>query len=169
MSEDTGRMSSEDKFLGVRTTITAPEGDSEESRQEMLDDIEIDVIDDTPEEDQGRDVAPYDHSGEITKTKESAQERISTLTAKYHSERRAKDKAKRLSDEAITYTQAIQTENQRLLKLVQDSQNALTERSRYGSDAAVAIATENFKNNAFPEITNGEETPTPRRTPKLEL
>ena len=145
MSEETGRMSSEDKFLGVRTTITAPEGDSEESRQEMLDDIEIDVIDDTPEEDQGRDVAPYDHSGEITKTKESAQERISTLTAKYHSERRAKDKAKRLSDEAITYTQAIQTENQRLLKLVQDSQNALTERSRYGADAAVAIATENFK------------------------
>ena len=148
MSEETGPMSSEDKFLGVRTTITPPEGASGESQQEMFNDVEISVIDDTPEEDRGLDVASYDHydhSDEITKTKESAQDRIGSLTRKFHTERRAKDKAKRLSDQAIVYTQGLQTENQRLLRLVQDSQNALTERSKYGAEAAVVIATENFK------------------------
>jgi len=145
MSDETGRMSEEDKFLGIRTTITSPENTSDNSQKELFEEIEVEVVDDTPEKDQGFDVANYDHRGEIKKTKESAQDRISTLTAKFHSERRAKEKAKRLSDEAISYTQGIQTENQRLLRLVQDSQTALTEQSKYGADAALAIANENFK------------------------
>lgn len=145
MSEETGSISSEDRFLGVRTTITAPKETSDDSQGEMFDKIEVNVIDDTPEDDQGRDVASYDHGGEIKKTKESAQDRISRLTAKFHAERRAKEKADRLSNEAITYTQGLHTENQRLLRLVQDSQNALTERSKHGAEAVVAMATENFK------------------------
>ena len=145
MSEETGRMSSEDKFLGVRTTITDPNNDLDDAEQEVVDEIEVNVVDDAPEEDQGRSVASYDHGSEVRETKQSAKERINELTAKFHSERRAKDKAKRLSDEAVNYTQNLQTENQRLLKLVNNSQSALTEQSQYGADAAVAIATENYK------------------------
>ena len=137
--------SNEDKFLGVRTTIVDPGESSDDSQGEMFDEIEVDVVDDTPADDQGRRVATYDHREEIEDTKESAQDRISKLTARFHAERRAKDQAKKLSDEAVNYSQGLHTENQRLLRLVQDSQTALTERSKHGADAAVVIATENFK------------------------
>ena len=53
MSEDNERMSSEDRFLGVRTTITPPEDDSESFSEEVVDDIRVEVVDDRPEEDQG--------------------------------------------------------------------------------------------------------------------
>ena len=46
MSEDTERMSSEDKFLGVRTTITPPESGLEGAETAIADEIEVQVVDD---------------------------------------------------------------------------------------------------------------------------
>ena len=48
MSEEIGRISEEDKFLGVRTTIT-PSSDTSTSAQ--VDEIDVEVVDDRPEDD----------------------------------------------------------------------------------------------------------------------
>ena len=148
MSEETGRMSEEDKFFGVKTTIEAPK--SAETSDDSAD-LQIEVVDDRPVEDQrdSPEAKPDDdgvaNDQEIKEVGQRVQKRIKKLKWEYHEERRAKEAAERMSSEAVNYTTGLQTENQRLLKLVQDSQTALTQQSQSRADAAMVIAEENFK------------------------
>lgn len=152
MSEETGRMSEEDKFLGVKTAIESSPGDGKTSQGEMFDEVEVEVVDDRPQEDR-RDPDPTlkTTEGDLATDKEieaygkRAYNRMKKLKRQFHEERRAKEGAERLSGEAVNYTQNLQTENQRLLRLVQDTQKALNEHSKYGASATVAMAKENFK------------------------
>ena len=144
MSEDRERMSNEDKFLGVRTTITPPEPDSE-GLEAVAEEIEVQVVDDRPEEDQ-RFLSGEGDDQELHKYSKKVQKRIKRLKYDFHSERRAKESAEKLSNEAINYTQNLQVENQRLLKLIRNSQSALEKQSKYGADAALVVAQENFRN-----------------------
>jgi len=148
MSDEIGRMSEEDKFLGVRTTIEPP---SDTSASAQVDEIDVEVVDDRPEDDQrpaGEAASSDDDMAtdeEISNYGGRAQKRIKKLKWEFHEERRAKEASDRLAGEAVNYTQNLQTENQRLLKLVQDSQSALNQHSQYGADAALSIAEANFK------------------------
>ena len=142
MSNEIEQMSSEDRFFGVKNTITGPE-----------DEIEVEVVDDRPLADQVPNEEPDENAAladaETDKEIESyglkAFKRMKKLKWQYHNERRAKEKSERLSAEAINYTQSLQSENQNLLKLVSESQQALTERSKHGADATLAIARDKFK------------------------
>ena len=137
MSEETGRTSEEDKFLGVKTTIEPPTEDTE-----VVDEVE--VVDDRPEEDQK--YAPVDTGGkELRSYGGKVQDRIGKLKKEYHDERRAKEQAERMSNEAVNYSSAMQVENQRLVKLVQDSQTALTSQAKSRASANMALAEDNFK------------------------
>ncbi len=148
MADEIVRMSEEDKFLGVRTTIEPP-ADADTSADG--DDISIEVVDDRPEGDQ-RDPpgTSSDDDGsatdeELAQLGNRAQKRIKKLKWEFHEQRRAKESSDRLANEAVNYTQNLQVENQRLLKLVQDSQDALTEQSKSRAVASLTIAQENFK------------------------
>ena len=143
MSEETGRMSEEDKFLGVKTTIEPPEESSTSTQSDVVD---VEVIDDRPTADQrpattagsgDEDIAT---DAEIESYGKRAYKRMKKLKWQYHEERRAKEQSDRMANEAVNYTQTLQTENQRLLRLVQDSQKALTEHSKYGAQVAVNVA-----------------------------
>jgi len=148
MSDEIGRMSEEDKFLGVRTTIVSP---SDTSASAQIDEIDVEVVDDRPEDDQRPVGEAASSDGDIATDEEiarygsRAQKRIKKLKWEFHEERRAKEASDRLAGEAVNYTQNLQVENQRLLKLVQASQSALTQHSKYGAEAAVAIAEQAFK------------------------
>ena len=148
MSDEIGRMSDEDKFLGVRTTIEPPANVDTDADN---DEVAIEVVDDRPVEDQrASSEAPSDDDGsasdeEVAQLGSRAQKRIKKLKWEYHEERRAKEASDRLANEAVNYTQNLQVENQRLLKLIQDSQNALTEQSKSRAVASLTIAQENFK------------------------
>jgi len=151
MSEETGRMSEEDKFLGVKTTIQPPEDASASAETEAVD---VEVVDDRPEEDRRPAVSASESTSaeddmatdaEIAGYGNRAQKRIKKLKWEFHEERRAKEAQERLANEAVNYTTTLQTENQRLLKLVQDSQAALNQHTKYGAEAALAIAEANFK------------------------
>ena len=137
MSEETGRISEEDKFLGVRTTIEPPEPESSEE-------VSIEVIDDRPEEDQ-QFASPSDDSDELTEYGSKVQKRINKLKKEYHEERREKEGAVKLSNEAVNYTQQLQVENQRLVQLVQSSQTALTQQAKNRADNQLLLAEKNFK------------------------
>tara|TARA_R110002012_G_scaffold101247_1_gene240115 strand:- start:1546 stop:2508 length:963 start_codon:yes stop_codon:yes gene_type:complete len=101
------------------------------SDDEVLDDsvLEVDVIDDTPEEDKGR-VPPEvrsseDHEEELTNVSNNVQKRIKKLKYDFHEERRAKEASSRLKDEAVTYAQRIQKENEKLRELVNRGEQVL--------------------------------------------
>jgi hypothetical protein len=95
---------------------------------------EIEVVDDTPEEDRGRkpmDEAPKDVTDEeLSKYDESVQKRIKHFTKGYHEERRAKESAEREKDEALRLAQAVLAENKKLKGSVNQNQNALLEQAK---------------------------------------
>lgn len=151
MSDETGRASNEDRFLGVKTTIEAP---TPENADGVQDDLDIEVVDDRPEQDRrppanASESTPEEDDvatdAEIAQYGKRAHKRIKKLKWEYHEERRAKERQKRLADEAVTYSKTLQTENQRLLKLVQDSQSALNEHSQWGAANALQMAEAQFK------------------------
>ena len=96
--------------------------------------IEVEIVDDTPEQDRNRFVAPETTENdddiaardeEITRYKDDIQKRIKDLSAKAHSERRAKENAARERDEAIRYAQQIMAENEALKRYSANNENAL--------------------------------------------
>jgi len=141
MSDETGRISEEDKFLGVRTTIDIPN----------TEELSVEVVDDRPDEDQRAPAAETSEDDGVANDQEleqlgnRAQKRIKKLKWEYHEERRAKEASAKLANEAISYTQGLQTENQRLVQLVQDSQTALTSQAKSRASATLVLAEEAFK------------------------
>ena len=95
---------------------------------------EIEVVDDTPEDDRGRTPMaepPRDVTDEeLSKYDESVQKRIKHFTKGYHEERRAKESAEREKDEALRLAQAVLAENKKLKGSVNQNQTALLEQAK---------------------------------------
>ena len=100
------------------------------------DGFEIEVVDDTPEEDRGKPrraegadpKVPDDD--EIQSYSEGVQKRIKQLKFEYHEERRAKEEAARLQEEALKYAQQIQQENERLRKTLEEGEGVLVNQAK---------------------------------------
>lgn len=95
---------------------------------------EIEVVDDTPEEDRGRkpmtEPPKEVTDDELSKYDESVQKRIKHFTKGYHDERRAKESAEREKDEALRLAQAVLEENKKLKGSVNQNQTALLEQAK---------------------------------------
>jgi hypothetical protein len=101
---------------------------------EPADAPEVEIVDDTPEEDRNRkpmETPPKDVTDEeLAKYDEGVQKRIKHFTKGYHEERRAKEAAVREKDEAIRLAQAIVEENKKLKGSLSTNQNALLEQAK---------------------------------------
>lgn len=90
---------------------------------------EIEIVDDTPEDDRGREPMkepPEEVSDdELAKYDEGVQKRIKRFTKGYHDERRAKEAALREREAALEYAQKLMDENNRLKGSYTQSQTAL--------------------------------------------
>jgi hypothetical protein len=118
----------EDKFFGVKTEIKKPNPEE---------DLKIEVIDDTPEEDrrppkQEAPEAPVDDDSidaEITEYSKRAGDRINKIKYEYHEERRAKEAAERQAREATNTLKNLMTENQRLQAMVSQGGEVLNKQA----------------------------------------
>jgi hypothetical protein len=109
----------------------APDETEDDDKVEF--EVEVEVVDDTPEEDRGRKPAPPPDEvsdDELTQYSESVQKRIKKFSRGYHDERRAKEAALREKEEAIRLAQAVLDENKRLKGSLGASQNVLTEQAK---------------------------------------
>lgn len=80
-------------------------------------DIQIDVIDDTPPEDRGKEpmtAVPEADEDELKSYSTKVKARIEKLTRAYHDERRAKEQLSREHQEAVNYAQAVNNLNRQL-------------------------------------------------------
>lgn len=95
---------------------------------------EIEVVDDTPEEDRNRALmteAPTDPTDEeLESYTESAKKRLKHFTKGYHEERRAKESAIREREEVIRAAQVIFEENKKLKGSLNQGQQALLEQAK---------------------------------------
>ena len=110
---------------------------------------EIEVVDDTPEEDRYRTPmaeAPQDPTEEELATySESVKNRFKHFTKGYHEERRAKEAATREKDEALRIAQAVFEENKRLKGSVNQGQNVLLEQAKRVINTEIEDAKRIFK------------------------
>ena len=142
-TNENSTMSMEQKFLGVTSKI----GSKPDEVVEPEGEIDIEIIDDVEEKPEKKDKVfaedvkkdePIDE--EILNVDKGVQKRIDQLTAKHHEERRQKEQAAKLRDEAIIYAQRVKSENDRLNQLVSDGQQYLgkqaEERAAFATEAA---------------------------------
>jgi hypothetical protein len=137
-SEAEAPQTEESKFFGIKTQILPRAGDSEDSEE-----IKIEVIDPRKPEDRKPKKAESskdDPESEVENYGSRVKKRIDKLKYDFHEERRQREEAARMRDEAITYAQRIQEENKRLSSLVIDSQKAIQQQITERAKAAGALA-----------------------------
>ena len=138
------QQSQEDRLFGRSTEID----------NKIPDDLEITIIDDTPEADQGRNPRAGDTSvevdddivdKEIADYSKRAADRIAKIKYEYHEERRAKESLARESKEAITRLQTLMSENQRLQAMVEQGGQVLNKQAHNNALWAKQNAQAEFK------------------------
>ena len=113
------------------------------------DDVEIEVVDDTPERDRGR--RPLDREvadptdDEIDSYTKGAQDRIKELTHARHDERRAKEALAREKQELERLTQQMLEENKRLKQYVSTGTEQYTQMAKTAADAELEKARRDYK------------------------
>lgn len=110
---------------------------------------EVEVVDDTPEQDRGRKPmaeAPSEVTDEeLEKYSESVRNRIKHFSRGYHDERRAKEAALREREEALRLAQNLVEENKRLQGSLGQGQQALIEQAKKATSAEVEAAKRKLK------------------------
>ena len=118
-----------------KTEFEFPDEKEENSRKGgRVVEPEIEIVDDTPEEDRYRTPmtsAPVDPTDEeLASYSESVKNRFKHFTKGYHDERRAKESAVREKEEALRIAKTVFEENQRLKGSVNQNQTALLEQAK---------------------------------------
>ena len=111
-------------------------------------DIEVSVIDDTPEEDRNRpprgDVSE-NLDEDIPGLSERVKSRMDTLRYEFHNERRDKETALRENNEAVRYAQNVQSENKALKDQLSNSRRLLYDQVSAKNDVELDAAKARFK------------------------
>jgi hypothetical protein len=113
--------------------------------------FEVDIVDDTPEEDKGKPrraeeaEAQVPEDDEISNYGENVQKRIKQLKYEFHEERRRKEEASRLQEEAVSYARQIHEENQRLKKTLAEGEGVLVEQAKGRVEAELDKAKAAYK------------------------
>ena len=115
----------------------------EEVREEELD---FEIVDDTPEDDRGKEADPKrlrsdeDLTSEVEDLTEAQQKRFNELTFRFHDERRKKEQAERMSQEAVAHSKSLYSQNAELQEVLTGAEKTLLSqiKGRADSDAEAA-------------------------------
>ena len=132
-------MADEEYKFPDETPVTKPDDEK----------IEIEVQDDTPEEDRNRKPmkeAPVDVTEEeLDQYSDSVKKRIQHFTKGYHEERRSKEAALREREEAIALAQSLVEENKRLQGSLGQGQAALIDQAKKVVSSEIEDAKRRYK------------------------
>ncbi|MFZ9096273.1 MAG: hypothetical protein ACO22O_16145 [bacterium] len=128
------------------------EAKSEEVEQKAApksEEPDIEVVDDTPEQDRGREpmeTAPEDPSeDELQQYSESVRKRIQKFSRGYHDERRRAEAALREREEALRLAKAMMDENNRLKGSLNKGQEALINQAKAAIELEIEKAKRKYK------------------------
>ena len=128
------------------------EADAEkvEAKQEVKDDIEIKLEDDTPPEDRGRKPLPKEMVEELEKDdleeySDKVKKRLSQMKKVWHDERRAKESALREREEALRFAQLREQEIRQLKQRLGNGEKAYIQEVTKAATNELAVAKERLK------------------------
>jgi hypothetical protein len=125
--------------------------DDKESVGNSGSDLDIEIVDDTPEQDKGRPRRPEGAApeipgdDEIANYSEGVQKRIKKLKFEYHEERRAKEEASRQLDEATSLARRLMDDKRRMEEALRKGEEILVESAKSKVDVELDLARKKFK------------------------
>jgi len=136
--------------LSGKQTAEKPEdkGEPADSKVSDKDDMEIEVVDDTPKADRNRKVseAPADVTDEeLGEYSDKVRTRIKHFSKGYHDERRAKETAEREKNELERLSQQLLDENKKLKGTVDKNQTVLLEQAKKVTEKELEAAKRAYK------------------------
>ena len=132
------------------TVAEAIESSKGKSDQED-DGFEVEVVDDTPEQDKGKprrtdgSEPQIPSDDEIENYNDNVQKRIKQLKFEFHEERRRKEEAARLQEEALRYAGQMQEENKNLRKTLEEGEGVLVNQAKGRVSAEIDKAKTAYK------------------------
>ena len=117
------------------------------------DKFEVEIEDDTPEEDRDRPVVDQEtvkelevETDELDKYNKEAKDKIIKMKRVWHDERRAKEAAYREQQEALELAKRLMAENERIKKMLQSGEEEYKEAKRDSAQAKLQSAKQAYKN-----------------------
>ena len=119
-----------------------------EKEDKVSNEIELEIEDDTPEEDRGRKAAPPPKDPtdeELSSYSDDVQQRIKRFTRGYHDERRAKEAAERERLAAEEFARKVYDENRRLKEQLKSGSEVFIETSKSAAQNELDTAKRKMK------------------------
>ena len=122
----------------------------EVNEAELVDDIQIEIVDDTPKADQGREPLPQELVAELEKDdleeySDKVKKRLGQMKKVWHDERRAKEVASREKDEALRFANGYIEENKQLKQRLGAGEKLFVDEITKTANGEVLIAKEQLK------------------------
>jgi len=107
--------------------------------------FEIEIEDDTPPEDKGREPMPKEiveklETDELEKYDDEVKQKLKQLKKVWHDERRAKEAADKEREDAIRYAKAVQAENAKIKSLLQTGEKEFVETKQNAAELELEVA-----------------------------
>ena len=121
-----------------------------EEKLDISDEIEIEIEDDTPVEDRGRERLPEEivkelEADELEDYSDKVKTRLKQMKKVWHDERREKEQAERERQEALTLAQKVLEENKQLKAKVSGTETALVSKYKESAQRQFADAKQEYK------------------------
>jgi hypothetical protein len=120
-----------------------------EEKVEAKPEVDIEIVDDTPEPDRNRKKMAEEPEevtdDELETYDKKVQKRIKKLGKGYHDERRAKEEALRMREEAIRAAQALIEENKKLQAQLHEGSKIFIEQGKTGAEIELSAAKKAYK------------------------
>jgi len=108
--------------------------------------FDLEIVDDRPEEDQVPERDESVASGdEVQEYSGRAGKRINKLKYEFHEERRQKEAAERMREEAVRYAENMHRQNEELRQVLGQGENLLLEQMKQANDAQLSQARDTYK------------------------
>lgn len=116
-----------------------------ESKGKKPEDDDIEIIDDTPEQDRGRQPMPKElvdelENDELDEYSDKVKTRLKQMKKVWHDERREKERAFREQQEAVALAQKLVEENKRLKSSLSDGEKTLLDQYKQSAELQMAAA-----------------------------
>ena len=116
-----------------------------ESKGKKPEDDDIEIVDDTPEQDRGRQPMPKElvdelENDEMDEYSDKVKTRLKQMKKVWHDERREKERAFREQQEAVALAQKLVEENKRLKSSLSDGEKTLLDQYKQSAELQMAAA-----------------------------
>ncbi len=124
------------------------EADNKADLQE--DKLEIEIEDDTPEEDRGREPLPKEiveklDKDELDQYDEDVKQKLLQMKKAWHDERREKERAQREHDEAVAYAKRLMEDNKKVRSVLTQGEKEFVANMQQSAEYALQIARSEYK------------------------